>query len=125
MKRRYRTRKRPEIAISPINRNSSDDDLVVGKISVDSDFVQKTRNSLKKTPHKVQKKNLLEKIKIEDLIIFGIIFMLLYKRDEPESQENDCEEEKGFSLEGLKKMLPLDKLSENDILLILMIYLLF
>ncbi len=130
MKRRYRIGKRPEIAILPINRKSSDDDLVVGKISVNSDFSEKAENPpylYKKTNKKVQKKKLLEKFKIEDFILVGIILMLLYKRDEPDSDENVCAEEpnKGFSLEGLKKMLPIDQLSENDVLLILMLYLLF
>lgn len=130
MKRRYRTRKRPEITISPINRNSSDDALVVGKISVNSDFLEKKENSSKisqTTYKRGKKKKFLENIQMEDIIIFGIIIMLLLKRNEPDNDEIDCTEENnhGFSLEGLRKMLPLDKLSENDILLALMIYLLF
>ena len=127
MKRRYRAAKRPAITISPINRNSSDDGLVVGKISVNSDFGEKSALKPKCTSTHIQKKNLFDKIKIEDIIIFGIIIMLLYKRNDPESDDCDESEEKntGFSLEGLKKMLPLDKLTENDILLILMLYLLF
>ena len=130
MKRRYRTTKRPVIAISPINRNFSDDPLVVEKISVNSDFSQKEEKSTKKsinTRNYSRKRNLLEKIQIEDIIIFGIIIMLLLKRNEPDSDDNENEEDQkqGFSLEGLKKMLPLDQLSENDILLAAMVYLLF
>ncbi len=130
MKRRYRTRKRPVITISPINRNSSDDTLVVEKISVNSDFSQKIENPpkmMQPTYKRIKKKNFLENIQMEDIIIFGIIMMLLFKRNEPDTDEDECDEDtnKGFSLEGLRKMLPLDKLSENDILLALMIYLLF
>ena len=130
MKRRYRTTKRSVIAISPINRNFSDDPLVVDKISVNSDFSQKEEKCTKKsinTRNYSKKRNLLEKIQIEDIIIFGIIIMLLLKRNEPDSDDNENEEDQkqGFSLEGLKKMLPLDQLSENDILLAAMVYLLF
>ena len=130
MKRRYRARKRPEITISPMNRNSSDEPLVVGKISVDSDFCQNQAHGQKMMPpikKHTKKKKLLENIQIEDIIIIGIIILLLTKRNDPDVDEDDCTEEQnhGFSLEGIKKMLPIDKLSENDILLGVMLYLLF
>ena len=130
MKRRYRARKRPEITIQPMNRNSSDEPLVIGKISVHSEFPHNTKNAdkIKQTTYKpIRKKNLFENIQAEDIIIVAIIIMLLMKRNEPDVDEDDCNEEqnKGFSLEELKKMLPIDKLSENDILLAAMLYLLF
>lgn len=130
MRRRYRAKNRPEITIAPINRNSSDDTLVVGKISVDSDFCPNTPNEPTKpsqTQKHTKKKNFFENIQLEDIIIVGIIIMLLLKRNEPDYNDDDLTEERthGFSIEGLKKMIPIDKLSENDILLGVMLYLLF
>lgn len=111
--------KKPVLEISPINRNFSNDDLVVEEISVNS------KNSEKK-----HKKNKLPiNLKKDDWIIIGIIILLFLNRRNDENDEyeeiNQQSNENGiFSIDKIKKLIPIDKLSDNDILMILMVYLL-
>ena len=109
---------RPIMEVTPINRNFSNDDLVVREISVNSE----------KTVKVPKKRNLPLNLKKDDLILLGIIFLLFINRhdcDENSEQEDTQDsKESMFSIERFKRILQIDKLSENDILLILMVYLL-
>ena len=110
---------RPIMEISPINRNFPNDDLVVKKFSVN---YEKNKNAQKtrKFPFNT-----------EDLILLGII-LLLYMNRENQNKNQDCnnidipddEKEGFFSIERIKKIFPIDKLSDNDILMMIMVYLL-
>ena len=111
--------KKPILEISPINRNFSNDDLVIEEISVNSNHSE----------NKHKKNKLPKKVKKDDWIIIGIIILLFLNRhnDEDDAFEENNQSSSGngiFSLEKIKKMIPIDKLSDNDILMILMVYLL-
>ena len=75
-----------------------------------------------------KKRNLPLNLKKDYLILLGIIFLLFINRhdcDENSEQEDTQDsKESMFSIERFKRILQIDKLSENDILLILMVYLL-
>ena len=66
----------------------------------------------------------------DDLIILGVIILLFMNRhNDPKDDSYEVNEDTSkcnglFNLERIKAILPFDKLSDSDILLILMVYLL-
>lgn len=83
-------------------------------VIVESEHESKSKNILK---------NLLERnIDLDELVIAGLIFLLLSQR---KGQDKDREKEKGSSLlklDGIKDIL--GKMADNDILILMLIYLL-
>jgi hypothetical protein len=81
---------------------------------VESEHESKSKNILK---------NLLGRnIDLDELVIAGLIFLLLSQR---KGQDKDREKEKGSSLlklDGIKDIL--GKMADNDILILMLIYLL-
>jgi hypothetical protein len=83
-------------------------------VIVESEHESKSKNILK---------NLLGRnIDLDELVIAGLIFLLLSQR---KGQDKDREKEKGSSLlklDGIKDIL--GKMADNDILILMLIYLL-
>lgn len=83
-------------------------------VIVESEHESKNKNILK---------NLLGRnIDLDELVIAGLIFLLLSQR---KGQDKDTEKEKGSSLlklDGIKDLL--GKMADNDILIMMLIYLL-
>lgn len=120
-----------EMEISPINRNSSDDTLVMEKISVDCNNNEFCTNMVQKEKKTKKTIKFLSGLKKDDLIILGIIFLLFLKRENPDSDENNSDmndsnnsTDNFFNLDKIKRLIPIDQFSENDILLFVMLYLL-
>ena len=114
--------KRARIRNRPMNRNFSDDPMVVGKISVDSE-----ERTFREIPEKkVSTKKIAAKksgLQPEDLLLIGLILIFLQTRNA--SDEEMPEPESVLSLDRIRKMLPFDRFPENEILPALLLYLLF